>query len=253
MCVYLVTMLSDSIPYILNRLSSPDSRVEVALTGTALPVLLSVLPSSMITFENCAVGSSLDCTVTVQNDSQDLAVEFSVSKCAHFVSFPQSVKLEPNGFTDLLISFRPNQIGHFTPKMDILVQGSIVEYNDESSGLPKVKQVCLCKYPLLIDGESLPVVGLKTSKSLTAQGKLFPEEPDIQGMEVVKADFGMTSLKVFKPEDKDCLTNGSRSLEVANTRDCKLANNAVSKTAKPDDLAMSVRPSNKKENITYVQ
>ena len=226
--------------------SYTDSRVEVALTGTALPVLLSVLPSPIINFENCPVGSNLDCKVTVRNDSPDLPVEFIISKCAHFVSFPQSGRLEANGFIELLVSFRPNQIGHFWPTMDILVQGFIMESCDDFCSLPKFKQISLCKYPLQVDGKSLPVLGKKTSKSLSAQGRLFPQETNDKCIELVQSDVG-TSLKVFKSSNDGIV--GSKSLEATSTRDCKIAKEAITKIAEPDDMAMSIRPSNKKENV----
>lgn len=225
-----------------------DSRVEVALTGTALPVLLSVLPSSRINFESCAVGESLNCKVTVRNDSQDLPLEFSLSKCAHFVTLPQSFKLDPNGFTDLLISFRPNQIGHFVPNMDIVVQGCIVETATDLHGIPKLKQISLCRFPLQIEGESVPVIGQTKSKSLSAHDKRFPEKRSEEHVEFVQSDLGM-SIRVFRSCDEYSKASDSHSQIIASKRDCKVSINAVNKIAKPDDLAMSIRPSNKKEIV----
>ena len=218
----------------------------MALTGTALPVILSVLPSPAITFDNCPVGSSLECKVTVRNDSTDLPCEFIVSRCAHFVSFPQSGKLEANGFIDLLISFRPNQVGHFMPKMNLLVQGFVVENYGSINSLPTFKQINLNQYPLQIEGTSLPVVGQKTSKSLSAQGKLYPQEENEDKIERVHSDLG-TSLRVFR-SSSDCMLE-SKSFEAVGTRDCKIIKDTAARIAKPDDLAMSIRPSNKRENV----
>ena len=221
----------------------------MALTGTALPVLLSVLPSPAITFDNCPVGSSVDCRVTVRNDSSELPFEFAVSKCAHFVSFPHSGRLEANGFIDLIISFRPNQVGHFTPKMNLLVQGYIVKISDSLSRLPKYTQVDLCKYPLQVEGKSLPVIGQKTAKSLSAQGRLYPQETNENKLDRIQSDLG-TSLKVFR-SSSDCMLE-SKSLEAVGTRECKLVHGSMTRIAKPDDMAASIRPSNKKDNVMYV-
>ena len=218
----------------------------MALTGTALPVLLSILPSPTINFDNCPVGSCLDCKVVVRNDSTELPVEFVMSKCAHFVSFPHSGKLEANGFIDLVISFRPNQVGHFVPKLNLLVQGVVVESCNTISNIPKFKQIDLCKYAMHVEGTSLPVVGQKIAKSLSAQGKLYPQETNENKVEHIQSDFG-AYLQVCR-SSSNCIIE-SKSMDSLSARECKNGKGVSARTAKPDDLAMSIRPSNKKENV----
>ncbi|XP_065057284.1 cilia and flagella-associated protein 47-like isoform X2 [Rhopilema esculentum] len=226
-----------------------ESRVEVALTGTALPVSLSILPSPTIEFDNCPVGSSLDCKVTIRNDSPDLPVAFAVPKSAHFVPFPQADCLDPNGFMELLISFRPNQIGNFKPKMNIVVLGYSVEIGGDFSSLPKFKQKAIFKYPLQVRGVSLPVVGKKTAKSLSAQGRLFPQDENDSSTNLVLSGLG-TSLKVFCSDDTNAGMMRSKASGVSSGKDCKKTPRDFPVTmARPDDLAASIRPSNKKEKV----
>ena len=234
--------------FFISLCFSSDARVEVALTGTALPVFLSILPSPIISFENCPVGSKLDCEVTIRNDSPDLPVSFVVTKSAHFVPIPQSSKLNPNSHTDLLISFRPNQIGHFKPKMNLVALGYTVEIGGDFSSLPQFKQVAIFKYPLSVEGISLPVIGQKTAKSLSAQGRLYSQEPNETNVSLLKSGVG-TSLKVFSSDDTNAGNARSKLTEIPFIKECKTGKVLPTTVAKPDDRAMSIRPSNKKERV----
>lgn len=103
------------------------SRVEVALLGTALPVLLSVSPSPVFKFGDCPVGEQIDALCTINNESASLPVTISLHSTAHFDSSPSQSHITPGQSVDVLLSFRPNQMGTFKPVVPLEVLGGIIE------------------------------------------------------------------------------------------------------------------------------
>jgi hypothetical protein len=64
-------------------------KIEIALTGTALPVLVSILPSATVYFEsNCVVGDSQTKHLQIRNDSHSLPLCYTTDKIAHFHASP---------------------------------------------------------------------------------------------------------------------------------------------------------------------
>ena len=61
---------------VLNSVSG--ARVEVAVAGTALPVLVSVSPSPVFKFGDCPVGEQVDSLCTINNESASLPLAFSL-------------------------------------------------------------------------------------------------------------------------------------------------------------------------------
>ena len=85
--------------------------LEVALTGTAQPVLVSVAPLSKFDFGECSVGEHVDTLCTLHNDSKTMPVNFQFRRVAHFIAKPASGKIGPSERQDVIFSFRPNQAG----------------------------------------------------------------------------------------------------------------------------------------------
>lgn len=104
------------------------SRVEVALLGTALPVLLSISPSPVFKFGDCTVGEQIDALCTVNNESASLPLTFSLHSTAHFHFSPSQDHISPGQSVDVLLTFRPNQMGSFKPVVPLDVLGGIVEH-----------------------------------------------------------------------------------------------------------------------------
>ena len=103
------------------------SRVEVALQGTALPVLLSISPSPVFKFGDCPVGEQIDALCTVNNESASLPLTFSLHCTAHFHASPSQGYISAGQSVDVLLSFKPNQMGIFNPSVPLEVLGGIVE------------------------------------------------------------------------------------------------------------------------------
>ncbi|ESO84821.1 hypothetical protein LOTGIDRAFT_168309 [Lottia gigantea] len=66
---------------------------EIALTGTALPVLLDISPAPVFDFGECLVGEHADVLFTLKNDSNILPVLYQFKKIAHFSAQPPNARI----------------------------------------------------------------------------------------------------------------------------------------------------------------
>ena len=190
---------------------------------------MSILPNPTIKFEDCQVGRSIDCSVTLKNKSLDLPLKLLMPRSAHFVPLPLSAQIGPDAEMDLVISFRPNQIGNFKPKIDVVVIGYTCEIGGDFNSLPKFTKVPIFKFPLQVEGVCFPVVGSKTAKSVSAQGRLYQKGDSSDNPDPV------SSYPVIKT--------------AVNGRECRSITNVRVLLAHPDDRSTSIRPSNTKEKV----
>ena len=101
-------MMFEQVSYLSFDLGSV---LEVALTGTALPVLISISPQTKYQFGDCPVGEHTDMLCTVHNNCNTLPVSYQFRRIAHFLAKPANGKIRPRESQEILLSFSPNQIG----------------------------------------------------------------------------------------------------------------------------------------------
>ncbi|CAH1800026.1 unnamed protein product [Owenia fusiformis] len=103
------------------------SHVEVALTGTALPVLVNLSPQSKFDFQECPVGEHVDMLCSLNNESSVLPLTFQFRRIAHFTAHPTSGKIKPGQNQSIVFSFAPNQVGTFKPTQLIDIIGQVAD------------------------------------------------------------------------------------------------------------------------------
>lgn len=82
--------------YSYQCLFSPGkSSVELAVTGTGLPVVLVPHPSHDFDFGNCIEGQQVDLLCVLQNFCSVLPIIFRFQKLAHFSTEPSTGKIPP--------------------------------------------------------------------------------------------------------------------------------------------------------------
>lgn len=140
------------------------SRVEVAVLGTALPVLLSISPSPVFKFGECSVGEQVDALCTVNNESASLPLIFSLHSTAHFHSSPSQAHINPGKSLDVLLTFRPNQMGSFKPVVPLEVLGGTVEQFSFDGDPTVVRLVPIYTTPITLHG-----TGTRTTNKLKTQ------------------------------------------------------------------------------------
>ncbi|XP_053790649.1 cilia- and flagella-associated protein 47 isoform X2 [Vidua chalybeata] len=109
---------------------SHSHHVDLALTGSGFPVILTFKPGTVINFEDCYLGEQAQVVCTMKNESKFLPVTFRFHKTAHFSIFPARGKLKKNSEKEVIISFSPHQIGTFDMKQIIDIIGTGVDKNN---------------------------------------------------------------------------------------------------------------------------
>ena len=87
-------------------------RTELAITGTALPVLLDIDPNVM-EFDACEIGQKKEMIAVIRNDSDLKSIRFKFPKVANWVVQPASGRMPPKSARNAIVSFVPHQIGKF--------------------------------------------------------------------------------------------------------------------------------------------
>lgn len=108
-----------------NRLQ----KVELALTGSGLPVILQFDPGKSLTFAPCHMGEHSDILCIVKNQSISLPVMYHFKKTAHFKMDPERGKIDEGCIQNVICSFVPHQIGVFKVKQVIEIIGPVADDN----------------------------------------------------------------------------------------------------------------------------
>ncbi|NXO63125.1 CFA47 protein, partial [Phainopepla nitens] len=116
---------------------SNSRHVDLALMGSAFPVILTFKPGTVINFKDCYLGEQAQVMCTMKNESEFLPVTFSFRKTAHFNVSPERGKLKQKSEQEVMISFSPHQIGVFEMKQIIDIVGSGVDENNVDVLKPK--------------------------------------------------------------------------------------------------------------------
>ncbi|XP_045646419.1 LOW QUALITY PROTEIN: cilia- and flagella-associated protein 47 [Ursus americanus] len=116
--------------------SDQFQKVELALTGTGLPVLLQFEPGKVLNFAPCFKGERSELLCIMQNRSNSLPVMYRFQKTAHFKIDPEKGKIDEGCIQNVTCSFIPHQVGVFKVKQLIEIIGSVADENLQSSLKP---------------------------------------------------------------------------------------------------------------------
>nr|XP_046237666.1 cilia- and flagella-associated protein 47-like [Scatophagus argus] len=99
-----------------------DSSVELAVTGSGLPLSLVPSPSQRFDFATCVTGQRVDMLCVLKNLCPQLPVNFRFRKLAHFTTKPSTGTIPPGQCQDVVLSFTARQQGtfHVRQKLDVL-------------------------------------------------------------------------------------------------------------------------------------
>lgn len=80
-----------------------NSNVELAVTGSGLPVSLVPSPSETFDFPTCAIGGRVDRLCVLKNLCPQLPINFRFSKLAHFTVKPSIGTISPGQCQVMLV------------------------------------------------------------------------------------------------------------------------------------------------------
>lgn len=96
----------------LANIEHSKTKLEIAVAGTALPVVLSLEPHDL-QYSLTYIGQKTEKTVHIYNQSDHQSIEFRFPSIANFAVQPASGKLRPREKQKLIVTFIPHQIGSF--------------------------------------------------------------------------------------------------------------------------------------------
>ncbi|XP_037829859.1 cilia- and flagella-associated protein 47-like [Kryptolebias marmoratus] len=221
-CLFLLFDIVDSKHGFTHQ--NANSSVEVAVTGSGVPVSLVPTPSHRFDFLSCAIGQSLDLLCVLQNLCPHLPVSFRFSKVAHFTAEPSAGTIGPGQCQDVVLTFSARQQGRFYVRQKIDVLGCVVSRKDAT----EVKVSCFHTITLHLSAichnvTTHPLPGFQSAAGL---------QPHIQCSELSHC-WGLTRVAVLS-SDKTQLHK--------HHRDKRGSTKGTELLAFPDDRACSIRP-----------
>ncbi|KAK3775916.1 hypothetical protein RRG08_017206 [Elysia crispata] len=236
-----------------NKSNVEGAYAEVALTGTALPVLLNISPSAKFDFGECPVGEHADILCTIRNESNILPALFEFRRIAHFTAHPPNGKILPGQTQDVIFSFAPKQAGSFKPEQLLDVLGQVADKRNPTVAYAQV----IYTLPVKLVGKSHPITIVpkpKFNKGLTPlitnEVGMFVETTfnDLREDQLRNGVAGSTKVKLHRLN-----TRGSKSADYSSCGgggSARLQDSSGSaKVAFPNDRAKSIRPFDRKEKF----
>ena len=96
----------------LANIEHSKTKLEIAVAGTALPVILSLEPHSLH-FPSTYIGQKTDKTIHIYNQSDHKSIDFRFPSVANFAIQPASGRLKPREKMKIIVTFIPHQMGLF--------------------------------------------------------------------------------------------------------------------------------------------
>ncbi|XP_032955842.1 cilia- and flagella-associated protein 47 [Rhinolophus ferrumequinum] len=130
--------------------SDQFQKLELALTGSGLPLILQFDPGTVLNFAPCSMGEHSDVMFTIYNQSKLPSVMFNFKKIAWFKMDPQSGLVSEGHMQEVKCSFIPNQLGEFKVKQVLEMIGSVANENFQSVSLKPFHEInlifnCVCR------------------------------------------------------------------------------------------------------------
>nr|KAF6320456.1 cilia and flagella associated protein 47 [Pipistrellus kuhlii] len=110
-------------------------KLELALTGSGLPVLVQFNSGNFLTFPTCSFGECSKISFNMENRSKSLPVMYRFRKTAHFRIRPERGSVDEGCMQKVTSSFIPHQIGVFKVKQFIDFIGPVADKNYQSLSL----------------------------------------------------------------------------------------------------------------------
>ncbi|XP_026220063.1 cilia- and flagella-associated protein 47 isoform X2 [Anabas testudineus] len=118
---------------------SGNSSVELAVTGSGLPVSLVPSPSRRFDFLTCLTGQRVDLLCVLQNLCPQLPVHFKFRKLAHFTTKPSAGVIAAGQCQDIVLSFTARQQGSFQVRQLLDILGHVMHQSSDSTDVSELE------------------------------------------------------------------------------------------------------------------
>ena len=100
----------------LSNVEQSKTKLEIAVAGTALPIMLSLEPPAL-EFSTAYIGQKREKTIHIYNQSDYKSIRFRFPSIANFAVQPASGKLKSREKLKVTVTFIPHQMGRRMPKL----------------------------------------------------------------------------------------------------------------------------------------
>eukprot|EP00727_Mastigamoeba_balamuthi_P000882 m51a1_g10791 hypothetical protein (2740) ;mRNA; f:28150-37480 len=110
-----------------------SQRILLQITGKVVKPIMT-LSRSLLSFGDCPTGQSLTLPLTIKNESNELPIDFAISRIAHFKAYPEEGTLKPLQFQEITFTFKPRQMGKFASNIQVKVCNGLYVYTVTAKG-----------------------------------------------------------------------------------------------------------------------
>lgn len=96
-------------------------------------------PAVKFSYGECNVGDHIDALCSITNNSALLPTAFTTKPLAHFHPNPCNALIKPLQSADVMISFKPRQMGTFASKLQLNFLGAVLDPATTPSGKTRVE------------------------------------------------------------------------------------------------------------------
>lgn len=152
--------------FLFFELLGNNKRTEIAITGTALPILLRIEPDQM-DFGGCIIGQKKEIQAVICNDSDIKDIRFRFKKVANYTVSPACGRIPPMSSRNVLVSFLPHQMGTFNYKLNCQVIDKVADNKNPLNEYDKG----IFDFPISLHGHALAIAAQPNPKYST--GKFY--------------------------------------------------------------------------------
>ena len=157
-------------------------RLGVNVTGKALkPTVL--LSQRVFRFGDCEVNGRRDIRLKIENKSDELPVDFVINKVAFFSAHPSRGRLLPSQWQEIVLTFRPGQLGKFKNTLHFVISKGIVTVPLRVSGVSTNCGQRKRKVggPHALAADFKPAYRYVTPQDLAAESRRVQSRDDLKG------------------------------------------------------------------------
>ncbi|CAF2209937.1 unnamed protein product [Rotaria magnacalcarata] len=221
----------------LSNIEHSKTKLEIAVAGTALPVILSLEPQAL-QYPTTYIGQKEDKYIHIYNQSDHKSIDFRFPSIANFAIQPASGKLKPREKLQVLVTLIPHQIGNINKTLVCEVLGAVVNPNTPVYTQSKPIHQAQC----LLTGYSSAITEIPIEKFNMGLKPMISNEV---GANVITTH---DSLKRFHPRAA-VLNSANDTSHNTRASNSYFNNFKKHKVSFPNDRARSIAPFNRDDSF----
>ncbi len=222
--------------FLYFELLGTKTKTELAIKGTALPVLLRIEPNKM-NFSSCEIGQKKEIQAILYNDSELKDVRFKFKKVANYAVYPASGRIAPRSNKIVTVAFVPHQMGILNYTLFCEIIDKVADMNNP-----------LVEFDRGISKVSIELHGTAVAMSVNPNAKFSSGmEPIISNEVGLNVNTTFADLKSFAPKAVVQNAPNDNLHKISYAEKIKKETAGEFKVAFPNDRAKSIAPFNRNE------